>query len=53
MVVLIYRMLRAGAPYRQTALEAAIDSKRRKSIQRHVKALTRLGVILKDIRYPE
>jgi transposase len=53
MVVLIYRILRAGAPYRQTALEAAIDSKRRKSIQRHVKALTRLGVILKDIRYPE
>jgi transposase len=53
MVVLIYQMLRAGAPYRQTAIEAAIDSKRRKSIQRHVKALTRLGVLLKDIRYPE
>jgi transposase len=53
MVVLIYQMLRSGVPYRQTAIEAAIECKRRKSIQRHVKALTRLGVLLKDIRYPE
>jgi transposase len=53
MLILIYQMLRAGAPYRQTAIEAALESKRRKSIQRHVKALTRLGVLLRDIRYPE
>ena len=53
MVVLIYQMLRSGVPYRQTAIEAGIECKRRKSIQRHVKALTRLGVLLKDIRYPE
>jgi transposase len=53
MLLLIYQMLRAGVPYKQTAIEAALESKRRKSIQRHVKALTRLGVVLKDVRYPE
>ena len=53
MLVLIYQMLRSGVPYRQTAIEAAIECKRRKSIQRHLKALTRLGVLLRDIRYPE
>lgn len=53
LVIMIYQVLRSGTPYRQSAIEAAIESKRRKSIQRHVKALTRLGVLLKDIQYPE
>ena len=52
-VIMIYQVLRSGTPYRQTAIEAAIESKRRKSIQRHVKALTKLGVLLRDVRYPE